>query len=120
MAEKAKAEKANSKTNGNGNNDEVEEVPAPEPPTETVLHPADSGVTVGAVTTSSPEVEADDIAADADEDTEISGDQVESVQGVAGTNGFVLVINGTAYAFSAQMTGALKQAVDQAVVGLAL
>lgn len=50
----------------------------------------------------------------------IEGAQVETVQGAFSGQGAVILINGEPYVFGTQMVGALKQIVDQAVVGLAL
>jgi hypothetical protein len=99
---------------------ETDEAPAPEPSVEIELYPGDSGTVVGPVSVRDADVEAEDITIDIDVDQAIDAEQVESVQGISATNGAVLVLNGTAYAFNAQMVGAIKQAVDQAVVGLAL
>jgi len=100
--------------------EETELAPGPEQPTEVELYPGDSGTLVGPVAVRDTDVEADDITVDVDVDQAIEAEQVESVQGIGGSNGAVLVINGNAYAFNAQMVGAVKQAVDRAVVGLAL
>src|SRR5262245_43788354 len=101
--------------------DEAEEVPAPEPPSEVELFAEDAGTVIGPVHVRDAEVEPPDAIAadpDAEEPVAIDGEQVESLQGVGGTNAFALAINGQAYLFNAQMTGALKQAVDQAVAGM--
>ena len=100
---------------------EAEEVPAPEPPAEVELFAEDSGTVIGPVHVRDADVEAPDaIAADpeAEEPEAIDGEQVESIQGVGGTNAFALALNGQVYLFNAQMVGALKQAVDQAVAGM--
>jgi hypothetical protein len=98
---------------------EPEDLAEPTPPSDVELVPADSGTVVGAVAVRDEDTEADG-AVDSGSDKPVKAAQVEYLQGISGTNGFVLNVNGTSYAFNPQMAAALKQAVDQAVVALTL
>jgi hypothetical protein len=104
----------------------AEEVPAPTPPTE--VNVVAEEATISPIHARDTEVEVPDDASLApvpeegaeDEAEPIGAEQVEYLQVASTSNGVVVSLNGTAYAFGPQLAATLKGAVDKAVVGLTL
>lgn len=117
--------------------------PGPEQPDEVQIGTSDAGTVIGAVhvrdldvdvpedaslqpdpaTDLHPESDktrAEAAAFDSDAEPEpIDGEQVEYLTSASNADALALSVNGTVYLFNKQMVGALKQAIDKAVVGLA-
>lgn len=119
--------------------------PGPEQPTDIELFAEDAGTVIGPLHVRDADVDvpedariepdpASDRHPDADKTREekaafdpsadypapIDGELVEYLQGVSGTRALALMLNGTVFLFDVETVGALKQVVDQAVVGLSL
>lgn len=90
--------------------------PAAVPPEEVYLDPEDEGTVVGAIHLRDAEVEVD--AAPEPSETGIAAEQVLYLQGIAGTNGLVLNLNGAYYAFTPSLLGALKGVVERGVAAV--
>ena len=103
---------------------------APEQPEEVVIDANDKGLSVTPLTVRGgdpndvdvepllPEPEVEE--RDEGETLPVENELVVSLAAVSNTSALILAINGTAYGFDKNMVAALKQAVDKAVIGLAL
>lgn len=100
--------------------EETELAPAPEPPSEVLIDPADEGTVISAVAVRDSDVEPDFDLTPSEEDnvSPIDGEQVEYLQAAGGTNGVAIAINGTVYLFGSGMAASLKQIVDKAIAGI--
>lgn len=100
--------------------DGVELAPEPGLPEDIEIFPGDAGTTIFAPVLRTPDDEIEHpIVAPApdEEDVPVGGEIVGSLQGASTTRAFALALNGTVYLFDDGMLGALRAAVNQAVVG---
>lgn len=112
-----------------GYDEETGLAPGPEQPQEVLIDPTDSSTSTTGPVPRHPDIEVpefSDIRPEVDPDDPdaespiIQAEQVEWIESAGAAHGFALSINGTVFAFSPEMTAALRAAVNQAVVGMAL